>query len=139
MRWKEHLPRKTSDFISKSKRVCSHIECTSCGHSPQCTQCDVTLNLSSDTTTITLSLLWLSYSNAHQCHACGMPTLTTKGVGNPTNRRTVKQFFPEIHVGRMDWDSTRGKWGFDTNYDRFVQGRKFKFCRDPNGSKGIGF
>lgn len=89
------------------------LECTSCGYAPQCTQCDVSLTYHQ-----TQNQLRCHYCSYHitlpqQCHACGMPTLTTKGVGTQQIEEQVKQLFPAVKVGRMDWDSTRGKWGFD--------------------------
>jgi primosomal protein N' (replication factor Y) len=48
-----------------------------------------------------------------------MPTLTTKGVGTQQIEEQVKLLFPEVKVGRMDWDSTRGKWGFDRIIEAF--------------------
>jgi primosomal protein N' (replication factor Y) len=97
------------------------LECTSCGHSPQCTQCDVTLTYHQ--TQQQLRCHYCSYHIAmpQQCHACGMHTLTTKGVGTQQIEEHVKAIFPEVRVGRMDWDSTRGKWGFDKIIDAFVK------------------
>jgi primosomal protein N' (replication factor Y) len=56
-----------------------------------------------------------------QCHACGMPTLTTKGVGTQQIQEHVKEIFPGVNVARMDWDSTRGKWDFDKIINAFVK------------------
>jgi len=47
------------------------------------------------------------------CHACGSPTLNTKGVGTQQVEEEVQKLFPNHRIGRMDWDSTRGKWGFE--------------------------
>jgi len=97
------------------------LECTSCGYSPQCTQCDVSLTYHQ--THQELRCHYCSYHIAmpQQCHACGMPTLTTKGVGTQQIEEHVKAVFPEVKVGRMDWDSTRGKWGFDKIINAFVK------------------
>ena len=99
------------------------LECLSCGHSPQCTQCDVSLTYHQ-----TQNQLRCHYCGYHipmptQCHACGMTTLTTKGVGTQQIEEQVHQLFPEVSVGRMDWDSTRGKWDFDKIIEAFDQGR----------------
>ena len=56
-----------------------------------------------------------------QCHACGMMTLTTKGVGTQQIEEYVKEIFPGVNVERMDWDNTRGKWDFDKIIDAFVR------------------
>ncbi len=97
------------------------LECTSCGHFPQCTQCDVTLTYHQTHQQLRCHYCGYHIPMPHQCHACGMPTLTTKGIGTQQIEEHVKQLFPEINVGRMDWDSTRGKWGFDRIIDDFVK------------------
>ena len=98
------------------------LECLSCGHSPQCTQCDVTLTYHQ-----TQQQLRCHYCGYHipmptQCHACGMPTLTTKGVGTQQIEEQVNRLFPDIQTARMDWDSTRGKWSFDKIIASFSKG-----------------
>ena len=97
------------------------LECTSCGHSPQCTQCDVSLTYHQTHQQLRCHYCGYHIPMPQQCHACGMPTLTTKGVGTQQIEACVKEIFPEVKVGRMDWDSTRGKWGFDQIIDAFVK------------------
>ncbi|MDG1763177.1 MAG: primosomal protein N' [Flavobacteriaceae bacterium] len=97
------------------------LECTSCGYSPQCTQCDVSLTYHQTHQQLRCHYCSYHIPKPQQCHACGMPTLTTKGVGTQQIVEHVKEIFPEVRVGRMDWDSTRGKWGFDKIIDAFVK------------------
>tara|TARA_S200000501_G_C20838766_1_gene750611 strand:- start:1504 stop:2280 length:777 start_codon:yes stop_codon:yes gene_type:complete len=54
-----------------------------------------------------------------QCNACGMTNLTTKGVGTQQIEEQINQLFPKTKIGRMDWDSTRGKWDFDKIIEAF--------------------
>ncbi|MDA9015579.1 primosomal protein N' [Flavobacteriaceae bacterium] len=116
------LAEKKQVILFQNRRGYAPIlECTSCGHSPQCTQCDVSLTYHQ-----THQQLRCHYCSYHipmpqQCHACGMPTLTTKGVGTQQIEEHVKEVFPEVKVGRMDWDSTRGKWGFDKIINAFMK------------------
>jgi len=98
-------------------------ECTSCGHSPQCTQCDVSLTYHQTQQQLRCHYCGYNIPMPNQCHACGMPTLTTKGAGTQQIEEQIKAFFPEVAVGRMDWDSTRGKWSFDAIIESFVQER----------------
>ena len=58
-----------------------------------------------------------------QCHACGMTTLSTKGFGTQQIEEQIKKLFPNTSVGRMDWDSTRGKWDFDKIIEAFDKER----------------
>ena len=97
------------------------LECTSCGHSPQCTQCDVSLTYHQIHQQLRCHYCSYHIPMPQQCHACGMHTLTTKGVGTQQIEENVNEIFPEVKVGRMDWDSTRGKWGFDKIIESFVR------------------
>ena len=119
---KQTLDQKKQVILFQNRRGYAPIlECTSCGHSPQCTQCDVTLTYHQSHQQLRCHYCSYHIPMPQQCHACGMPTLTTKGVGTQQIEEHVKEIFPEINVGRMDWDSTRGKWGFDRIIDAFVK------------------
>ena len=97
----------------------SILECISCGHSPQCTQCDVSLTYHQTPNKLRCHYCGYNIPMPLQCHACGMPTLTTKGVGTQQIEEYVKEIFPGVNVERMDWDNTRGKWDFDKIIDAF--------------------
>ena len=99
------------------------LECVSCGHAPQCTQCDVSLTYHQTQNQLRCHYCGYNIPMPTQCHACGMPTLTTKGVGTQQIQEQVQQLFPEVTVGRMDWDSTRGKWDFDRIIEAFDNGQ----------------
>ncbi|HBY68679.1 MAG TPA: primosomal protein N', partial [Flavobacteriaceae bacterium] len=85
------------------------VECTTCGVSPQCPNCDV-------------SLTYHQYKNELRCHycgyhmamqlscmACGSETLDTKGFGTEQIETELKALFPKHSIARMDQDTTRGK------------------------------
>ena len=99
------------------------LECVSCGHAPQCTQCDVSLTYHQTQNQLRCHYCGYNIPMPTQCYACGMPTLTTKGVGTQQIQEQVQQLFPEVTVGRMDWDSTRGKWDFDKIIEAFDNGQ----------------
>ena len=42
-----------------------------------------------------------------------MQTMGYRGDGTQQIEEVVKEIFPNSNVGRMDWDTTRGKWAFD--------------------------
>ncbi len=94
------------------------IECTTCGTSPQCPNCDV-------------SLTFHQYKNELRCHycgyhmvmpkscvACGSETLDNKGFGTEQIEAEVKTLFPEHNVARMDQDTTRGKHAYAKLIDK---------------------
>lgn len=99
------------------------LECMSCGHSPQCTQCDVSLTYHQTKNQLCCHYCGYNIPMPIQCHACGMTSLSTKGVGTQQIEEQIQQIFPETFVGRMDWDSTRGKWDFDKIIEDFDKER----------------
>jgi primosomal protein N' (replication factor Y) len=115
------LEKKQVILFQNRRGYSSILECTSCGHSPQCTQCDVSLTYHQTPNKLRCHYCGYNIQMPQQCHACGMPTLTTKGVGTQQIQEHVKEIFPGVNVARMDWDSTRGKWDFDKIINAFVK------------------
>ena len=95
-------------------------ECIDCGHMPQCNQCDVTLTYHQYSEKLKCHYCGYKVPKPTQCHACGMTNLATKGVGTQQIQEQIEKLFPEVKVGRMDWDSTRGKWDFDKLINSFT-------------------
>ena len=95
------------------------LECESCGHCPQCAQCDVSLTYHQKQNQLRCHYCGYNIPFPSQCHACGMTTLTTKGVGTQQIEEQLIHHFPGVNVERMDWDSTRGKWDFDKIIRKF--------------------
>ena len=99
------------------------LECLSCGYSPQCTQCDVSLTYHQVKNQLCCHYCGYNISMPNSCHSCGMTTLSTKGYGTQQIEEQIKKLFPKASVGRMDWDSTRGKWDFDKIIEGFENER----------------
>jgi len=89
------------------------LECLDCGHMPQCNQCDVTLTYHQYTDQLKCHYCGYHIAVPEKCHACGFTNLSTKGMGTQQIEEQVAEFFPNVKVARMDWDTTRGKWAFD--------------------------
>tara|TARA_B100001175_G_scaffold317922_2_gene337634 strand:+ start:1802 stop:4252 length:2451 start_codon:yes stop_codon:yes gene_type:complete len=89
------------------------MECLDCGHMPNCHQCDVTLTYHQYTDQLKCHYCGYQIAIPEKCHACGLPNLSTKGMGTQQIQEQVAVLFPEVRVARMDWDTTRGKWAFD--------------------------
>lgn len=89
------------------------MECLDCGHMPHCHQCDVTLTYHQYTDQLKCHYCGYQIAVPEKCDACGLPNLSTKGMGTQQIQQQVTDLFPEVEVARMDWDTTRGKWAFD--------------------------
>lgn len=88
------------------------VECKTCGVSPQCPNCDVSLTFHKFRHE--LRCHYCSYQRAmpNSCSACGSNTLDTKGFGTEQIELELKDLFPDFKIGRMDLDTTRGKFGY---------------------------
>ena len=89
----------------------SFVNCTACGHVPQCPSCDVSLTYHKHNEN--LKCHYCGYhvlSNAH-CVACGTAHPKPMGLGTQQIETEIEQLFPDVRVGRMDSDTTKGKHG----------------------------
>ncbi|HAT77114.1 MAG TPA: primosomal protein N', partial [Flavobacterium sp.] len=95
------------------------IECLTCGHVPQCPQCDVSLTYHKYKNQLRCHYCGYSMAKPTNCHACTSVHLTTKGFGTEQIQQELLELFPNTKIGRMDQDTTRGKFGFERIIDSF--------------------
>jgi len=89
------------------------VECKTCGHSPQCPNCDVSLTFHQYRQQLRCHYCGYHVPMPKSCQACGNSTLDTKGFGTEQIQEELKQLLPEVRVGRMDFDTTRGKYAYE--------------------------
>ncbi|WP_455169119.1 replication restart helicase PriA, partial [Aegicerativicinus sediminis] len=87
------------------------VECLSCGHSPQCPNCDVTLTYHQYSDRLRCHYCGYNVPMHKTCEACGNANLDTKGFGTEQVEEEVNELFPKAKTARMDLDTTRGKYG----------------------------
>jgi primosomal protein N' (replication factor Y) len=95
------------------------IECITCGHVPHCQSCDVSLTYHKHKNQLRCHYCGYSIANPTHCHACHSIDLTTKGLGTEQIEQELLTIFPSAKTGRMDQDTTRGKFGFEKIIDSF--------------------
>jgi len=95
------------------------LECMTCGHVPHCQQCDVSLTYHKHKNQLRCHYCGYSIAKPTHCHSCSSVDLTTKGFGTEQIQQELMELFPENKVGRMDQDTTRGKFGFEKIIDGF--------------------
>ncbi|MCC9064396.1 replication restart helicase PriA [Flavobacterium piscisymbiosum] len=95
------------------------IECMTCGHVPHCQQCDVSLAFHKHKNQLRCHYCGYSIAKPTHCHSCSSIDLTTKGFGTEQIEQELVSLFPKAKTGRMDQDTTRGKFGFEKIIDSF--------------------
>ncbi len=97
------------------------VECNTCGHSPQCPNCDVSLTYHQKINQLRCHYCGYNMAMLENCLACGSHLLDNKGFGTEQIEQEVKQLFPKYKVSRMDLDTTRGKYGYQKIITSFEQ------------------
>ncbi len=88
------------------------VECTTCGVSPQCPNCDVSLTFHQHKNQLRCHYCGYHIAMMQSCIACGSETLDTKGFGTEQIETELKTLFPEQKIARMDQDTTKGKHAY---------------------------
>lgn len=95
------------------------LECLTCGHVPQCPNCDVSLTYHKFKNQLRCHYCGHSIAKPTNCHTCSSVDLTTKGFGTEQIELELAELFPSKNIKRMDQDTTRGKYSFERIIDAF--------------------
>ncbi|MFM2214513.1 MAG: primosomal protein [Bacteroidota bacterium] len=95
------------------------LECMTCGHVPQCPQCDVSLTYHKFKNQLRCHYCGYNMAKPSNCHTCSSVHLETKGFGTEQIELELTTLFPDKKIKRMDQDTTRGKYSFEKIIDGF--------------------
>jgi primosomal protein N' (replication factor Y) (superfamily II helicase) len=137
---RDTLSRGEQVIIFQNRRGFSaFVQCASCGHVPDCEQCDITLT-------------YHKHSSELRCHYCGfhrpMPRICpqckgtffrTIGFGTEQVEEELELLFPEAGIARMDLDTTRGKHSYLRIISDFEERRVNILVGTQMVTKGLDF
>ena len=107
---KECLENKEQVILFQNRRGFSPVvECTTCGVSPQCPNCDVSLTYHQYKNQLRCHYCGFNETKMTSCVACGSETLDSKGFGTEQIELELKELFPNHTIARMDQDTTKRK------------------------------
>lgn len=115
------------------------VECTTCGHSAQCPNCDVSLTYHQHRNQLRCHYCGYHMALQQACLACGSHTLDKKGFGTEQIQEELKELFPDAKVGRMDLDTTRGKYAYEKIITAFEQQEMDILVGTQMVTKGLDF
>ena len=95
------------------------VECNTCGHAPQCSNCDVSLTFHQFKNELRCHYCGYHMAMQKACQSCGSVELDTKGFGTEQIQEEVLHLFPDVKVARMDLDTTRGKYSYEKIIESF--------------------
>jgi primosomal protein N' (replication factor Y) len=109
----ETLANKEQVLLFQNRRGYSPVvECTTCGVSPQCPNCDVSLTYHQYKNELRCHYCGYHMAMLQSCMACGSDTLDNKGFGTEQIETELNELFPDHRIARMDQDTTRGKHAY---------------------------
>ncbi|WP_242091537.1 replication restart helicase PriA [Aestuariivivens sediminicola] len=97
------------------------VECVTCGHAPQCPNCDVSLTYHQYKNQLRCHYCGYHVAMHLNCEACGSSQIDAKGFGTEQIEEEVKTLFPGYKVARMDLDTTRRKYSYEKLFTALEQ------------------
>ena len=108
-RIREELQKNKQIILFQNRRgYAPYMECTVCGKSPQCPDCDVSLTVHMRTRLLTCHYCGHTESYTTKCPYCG-GEMKMHGFGTEKLEEEVQTLFPTARTLRMDLDTTRKK------------------------------
>jgi len=118
----EALSNKEQVILFQNRRGFSPVvECTTCGVSPQCPNCDVSLTYHQFKNELRCHYCGYAMAMQQSCRACGLETLDSKGFGTEQIEMELKELYPDKSVARMDQDTMKGKHAYAKLIERMEQ------------------
>lgn len=93
--------------------------CETCGWTPECAQCDVSLTYHKHLHLLICHYCGNRYKPPQKCGKCGSAKLSMLGFGTEKIEDQLPDFFPGVRVARLDYDTTRSKNAYHNLISRF--------------------
>lgn len=137
---KEALERKEQTILLQNRRgFSSYVQCTSCGHLPECPNCSVSLTYHKAKRQLRCHYCGYSQHQSRTCSHCGENSLEAKGSGTQQLEEDIATLFPEARLLRMDFDTTSGKDAHATILSKFARGEADILVGTQIVGKGLDF
>lgn len=134
------LARKEQVILFQNRRgYAPFIHCHSCGHSPQCTNCDVSLTYHKWKNELRCHYCGYHIPVIKTCQSCGSSHLEMMGLGTEKIEEELEQIFPDAKIARMDLDTTRGKNNLQDLINEFELGEIDILVGTQMVTKGLDF
>ena len=116
------------------------VECKTCGWTPKCKHCDVTLTYHKLGNVLRCHYCNTVYKMPVECLSCHeKDSLETLGQGTEQLEEEATKLFPQAVVARLDSDSTRSKDSYSKIINDFQEGKAQILVGTQMLSKGLDF
>lgn len=115
------------------------LECRTCGWTPRCTKCDVSLTYHHRLNRMVCHYCGETYDMPTRCPACEETHLRDIGYGTEKIEAAVEACFPEARTARMDLDTTRSRSAYERIIADFQSGQTNLLIGTQMITKGLDF
>lgn len=108
------IEKKTSNheqviLLLNRRGYSSFVTCKNCGYTFKCPNCDITLTYHKSSNTMRCHYCGYGEKVYTKCPKCGESSLSNLGVGTQKIEEELMNYFPNLKVLRMDYDTTSRK------------------------------
>ncbi|MDD3875705.1 MAG: primosomal protein N' [Bacteroidales bacterium] len=136
----EALQKKEQVIVFQNRRgFALWLECQSCSYIPMCKYCDVTLTYHKNDNLLRCHYCGYTSKIPAECPSCKSGKIVLKSYGTQRVEDELKIFFPQLIIGRLDYDSTRSKTAFEDILTDFSDGKIQILVGTQMLSKGLNF
>ena len=105
--------RKQVILFQNRRGYAPMMECKTCGWTPRCQKCDVSLTLHRNMRQLTCHYCGASYPIPQKCPNCEEQQLMGRGYGTERIGDCLQEIFPTARIARMDLDTTRSRLHYE--------------------------
>ncbi|MFH1319311.1 MAG: primosomal protein N' [Bacteroidota bacterium] len=115
------------------------LQCGTCAWIPHCIYCDVSLTYHKLFNRLNCHYCGYSKKIPENCPACGDTNMLTKGFGTEKIAEELAIYFPNAKIARMDLDTTRSKYAYQSIINDFETGKVDILVGTQMITKGLDF
>ncbi len=139
-RIKETVARGEQVILFRNRRgYAPTFRCQTCGWHAACIHCDVSLTYHQIRRQLLCHYCGYQAAVATHCPACGGTELKMQGFGTEKIEDELKIYLPDARIGRMDYDTVRGKDALSRLLNDFEEGRLDVLIGTQMVTKGLDF
>ena len=137
---KQALATKQQVILFQNRRGHTPLsQCKTCGYIAKCIHCDVSLTYHRSSSQLHCHYCGFVEAPLQVCPACGSTHIESKGFGTERIEEELELLLPEARVGRLDLDSTKGKYGFERVLTAFDEQQYDVLVGTQMVAKGLDF
>lgn len=137
---RQRLDRGEQTILLQNRRgYAPVINCETCGWTPECRDCSVSLTLHKTNRTLRCHYCGRAERHPPVCPSCGADDLKLLGSGTQRVEEEIAEVFPEARLLRMDLDTTSRKGAHQRLLDRFGRGEADILLGTQMVAKGLDF